>query len=153
ALPIGRLAGWIGNWGGALPIAGLAFVLLIFPTGRLASRGSRPAAWFTVVAFAGLTLNLMMQATRHWADPFTPAATAVLPIVEAGLIGSLVVCVGSTVVRFFRSRGDERLQLKWFAAAAAPVLLTTVAWSLLYSTEAASAASLIWHISLLFLVA
>jgi signal transduction histidine kinase len=105
------------------------------------------------VAFAALTVDLMIQAGRQWSDPFTRAATSVSPVVEAALVASLVLAVGSTVVRFVRSKGDERLQMKWFAAAAVPVLLATVGWSLSYSTEAGTAWSVAWHISLLLLAA
>ena len=39
---------------------------------------------------------------------------------------TLVVGVVAVVVRFARSTGDERLQLKWFAAAASPVVATMI---------------------------
>ena len=37
SLPAARAAAWFVNWAWAIPIAGLAFMLLLFPTGRLRS--------------------------------------------------------------------------------------------------------------------
>jgi hypothetical protein len=153
SLPFGHLAAWYGNWGGVLAIVALAFLFLIFPTGRLPSRRWRPAAAFVGLGFGALTANLIVSATRHWDDPFAKGATAVVPIVEGALVAALAVSVGSAVVRFVRSSGEERLQLKWFAAAAVPVLVTTVVWSFLYTTNAAPIASLVLHLSVLLLIA
>jgi hypothetical protein len=52
-------------------------------------------------------------------------AAIVIPVVAA-----LVVSVVAVVVRFTRSSGEERLQLKWFAAAALLVVATFIASSL-----------------------
>jgi K+-sensing histidine kinase KdpD len=43
------------------------------------------------------------------------------------VVAALVVSVVAVVVRFARSRGEERLQLKWFAAAAVLVVATFIA--------------------------
>ena len=44
--PAGRAVAWLSNWIWVIPVAVLAFVFLLFPTGRLRSRRWRPAAWF-----------------------------------------------------------------------------------------------------------
>jgi hypothetical protein len=52
SLPGARAAAWFANWAWEqIPAAGLAFILLLFPTGRLASRRWRPVAWFVAAVF------------------------------------------------------------------------------------------------------
>jgi two-component system NarL family sensor kinase len=61
------------------------------------------------------------------------------------IFAALVVSVAALVVRFARSKGEERLQLKWFAAAAVLVLMTfavTLPASLAIANAASSLAGL-----------
>jgi len=52
SLPGARAAAWYANWAWTtIPAAGFAFILLLFPAGRLRSRRWRPAAWFVAAAF------------------------------------------------------------------------------------------------------
>ena len=52
SLPGARAAAWFANSAlTTIPAAGLAFMLLLFPTGRLRSRRWRPATWFVAAAF------------------------------------------------------------------------------------------------------
>ena len=127
----GRAAIWLANWIWVIPIAMLAFVFLLFPTGQLRSRRWRPAAWFVGGTFALITGGLLVNASRLWADPFGATSTpGIPPLLLAVLIilvpAALVVSVAAVVVRFVRSRGEERLQLKWFAAAALLVVVTFI---------------------------
>ena len=129
--PAGRAAMWLANWIWVIPIAMLAFVFLLFPTGQLRSRRWRPAAWFVGGTFALTTVGLLVNASRLWADPFgATGAPGIPPLLLAVLIilvpAALVVSVAAVVVRFVRSRGEERLQLKWFAAAALLVVVTFI---------------------------
>jgi len=129
--PAGRAAMWLANWIWVIPIAMLAFLFLLFPTGRLRSRRWRPAAWFVGGTFALTVVSLLVNASRLWADPFgATSAPGIPPLLLAVLIilmpAALVVSVAAVVVRFARSRGEERLQLKWFAAAALLVAVTFV---------------------------
>jgi hypothetical protein len=131
SLPAARAAAWFSNWAWqTIPAAALAFILLLFPTGRLASRRWRPAAWFVTAVF---TLDLAAQvvhACRVWEDPFTAPGngwypwlrTAILILVPAALLAGGV----AVAVRFARSSGEERLQLKWFAMAALLVVGTII---------------------------
>jgi signal transduction histidine kinase len=129
--PAGRAFAWLTNWSWVIQLAALAFLLLLFPTGRLRSRRWRPAAWFVGGAFALITVALLVGATRSWSHPFSslnqalprPVFTAVLILLPAALL----VSVAAVVVRFARSVGEERLQLKWFAAAAVLVVATLIA--------------------------
>jgi signal transduction histidine kinase len=132
SLPWGRAAMWVSNWIWVIPLAMLAFVFLLFPDGRLRSSRWRPAAWFVGSAFALATADALVTATRIWSHPFAtsfgqlgnPAAVAVTYVL---LYAALVVSVAALVVRFARSVGEERLQLKWFAAAAVLVVVTFAA--------------------------
>jgi hypothetical protein len=144
ALPGGRYGAWMG-WTYAPTLAILAiFLPLYFPTGRLLSPRWRAVVWFgigfLVFAVAGNAL---------WPGPdppllgLSPAPNPVVFLPEArplfelfiGLAGlcSLVGVAGAIaalVVRFRRSRGIERQQLKWFAYAAALAPLPSFAWEL-----------------------
>jgi signal transduction histidine kinase len=80
--------------------------------------------------------------TRFWSHPFSGSLSqAVTPPVVAALFvlapAALVTSVTAVVVRFARSAGEERLQLKWFAAAAVLAVVTFIA-SVLTSSVIAS---------------
>jgi hypothetical protein len=130
------LASWLGAW---IWIAGVGpvgtFGLLLFPTGRLASRRWRPVAW---LAGAGLAALLVGLATAPGAtedarvdNPIGLTAAPWLPdlLQAAGgiaLVLALVGSVASLVARYRAGRPDERQQLKWLVYAASLVLLGVV---------------------------
>jgi hypothetical protein len=126
SLPAGRVAIWLSNWIWVIPVAVTAFLFLLFPTGQLRTRRWRPAAWFVGGVFGLGTLAVLVGATRNWSQPFAAFSLQVTPPVLAMLLvlfpAALVVSVAAVVVRFARSVGEERLQLKWFAAAAVLVV-------------------------------
>jgi hypothetical protein len=143
SLPAGPLALWVSTWIWPIPLAMVAFLFLLFPTGRLRSRRWRPAAWFAGAVFALSTAAVMAGATREWARPFAPFGQLVSPPVLTAMVicfpAALVVSVAAIVVRFVRSAGEERLQLKWFAAAAVLVVATFIALILTNSNSVAAA--------------
>jgi signal transduction histidine kinase len=126
--PGGRAAAWLSNWIWVIPVAMLGFVLLLFPTGQLRSRRWRPAAWFMGGAFGLAAVGALVSATRFWAHPFI---TSTSQLGGPAVVFAPVICVlaawavgaAAVVVRFARSVGEERLQLKWFAAAAVLVVV------------------------------
>jgi signal transduction histidine kinase len=128
--PAGRAAAWLANWIWAPPFAALAFIFLLFPTGQLRSPRWRLAAWLVAGAYALATVDLIVNATRIWRHPFTSyTQSANPPDVNAALvlmIAAMAVSVAAVVVRFVHSSGEERLQLKWFAAAALVVIVTII---------------------------
>jgi hypothetical protein len=130
--PAGRAFAWLTNWTWVIPVTMLAFLFLLFPTGHVRSRRWRPAAWFAGGAFALAAVSMLIVATRSWAHPFTTLSpvglTAVLYRMTALLFSAaLLVSVAALVVRFAKSSGEERLQLKWCAAAALALAVVFIA--------------------------
>jgi hypothetical protein len=76
---------------------------------------------------------LLIAATSLWAHPFNSSQgwsglIGVLFLITAVLISAaLLVSVAALVVRFAKSSGEERLQLKWCAAAALLLVVVFVA--------------------------
>jgi signal transduction histidine kinase len=128
--PAGRSVAWFANWIWAIPYALLAFVFLLFPTGRLLSPRWRVAAWSVAGANTLAVADLIAYATRIWWHPFVsyrPSSNP--PDVNVAIVLMIVaaaVGVAAVVVRFTHSSGEERLQLKWFAAAALLVIVTII---------------------------
>jgi hypothetical protein len=117
----------------------LFMLLLLFPSGSLISSRWRPAGWLVVgwtvvsafaVAFAGGTLDDILG--RGTTNP--AAAPEPVGAVLRALAGWLSYCavvllaLGATALglRFRRSRGVERQQLKWIAVAAPVVVVAFV---------------------------
>jgi signal transduction histidine kinase len=128
SVPAGRAFAWLSSGTLTVSLAALAFVFVLFPDGQLRSPGWRGAAWFVGGAFTLATAALLVLASRFWSDPFSSdLGGSPLDVTAAILvIAALVVSVAAVVVRFVRSAGEERLQLKWFAAAAVLVVVTFV---------------------------
>ena len=135
SLPAGRAFAWLFNWTSVIPIAMLAFLFLLFPTGHVRSPRWRPAAWFVGGAFALTTAWMLIAASRLWAHPFalygpgSPGGLTALFFLMAEFLisAALLVSVAALVVRFAKSTGEEQLQLKWCAAAALLLAVVFVA--------------------------
>jgi hypothetical protein len=133
--PAGQVFGWLSNWIWMIAVAALAFLFLLFPTGQLRSRRWRPAAWFAGGASALGAVCAVIAASTEWADPFTlsvpgsPAGLTAFFLLMTNVLVSaaLLVSVVALVVRFAKSSGEERLQLKWCAAAALVLVAVFVA--------------------------
>jgi hypothetical protein len=134
SLPGGLYGAWWPTWTYAPIVTILViFLPLYFPTGRLLSPRWRPVDWsgigFLVLAVAGNALspgpNLLLPGLAPVPNPvvFLPEATPLfeLFIGLAGLcsLAGFAGAIAALVVRFRRSRGIERQQLKWFTYAAA----------------------------------
>jgi hypothetical protein len=131
--PAGLAFAWLSNWTYVVPIAMLAFLFLLFPTGHVRSRRWRLAAWFAGGAFALALAGALISATSLWARPYISARqvtglNALLFAMAPFLISAgLLVSVAALVVRFAKSAGEERLQLKWCATAALVLVVVFVA--------------------------
>jgi len=131
--PAGRAAGWLSNWVWVIPYAMLALVFVLFPTGQPRSPRWRAAVWLVGGAFTLATADQVAEAVRDWPDPFAAVTQPNPPDVTAAyalMAAALVLSVAALVVRFARSSGEERLQLKWFAAAAVLLVATLIPWLL-----------------------
>jgi hypothetical protein len=132
----GRAVAWLFTVIWIIPVAMLAFILLLFPTGHVRSQRWRLAGWYVGGGFALANVWVLLAATRVWAHPFTspfsqagsPAGSPALYLMTAFLISTaLLVSVAALVVRFAKSSGEERLQLKWCATAALLLVVVFVA--------------------------
>ena len=132
SLPGAILAAWYGSWPWWLVLAlALVFTPLLFPTGRLVSPRWRPVAWLAGATTAVATLLTSLQPTLGtFGDQVVMnpiGVTAVGDLVDSAvglallglLVLSAVLALASLVIRFRRSRGEERQQLKWFTYACA----------------------------------
>jgi hypothetical protein len=124
SLPGGLAMAWLNAWVGTF-WAGLvlSFLLLLFPTGRLPSRRWRPVSWACAVCVTALcVLEAVMPGPLEASGQRNPLgidiAQASLERTEGLVILCfalvMLLCAGSVVVRFWRARGVERQQLKWF---------------------------------------
>jgi hypothetical protein len=139
SLPGAALAAWFSWWW--LPILGLIFVFtpLLFPTGRLPSPHWRPVAVTGALAITAVAVLGAVQPTLKLQNEEVylpnPVGLAGAPDPEDGALGAvllgvlaacMVASVVSVVLRFRRSSGVERQQLKWFTYAAALMLVANV---------------------------
>ena len=118
-------AAWLTLWL-AVPGFGIfVWVFLLFPTGTLLSPRW---VWVMRAAFVGLVLMVLELAFRPGPIDSFPAIDNPLGVESAGsmldlvgnvgeglLISAAVAAAVSLVLRTFRTRGVERLQMKWFA--------------------------------------
>ena len=119
----------------------LAFLLLLFPHGRLLSPRWRPFAWFTVAVY--LTLSLAAALPPGAVELYYPQATPPVHLPVAGLadaafewllLGQLLVlatALVSVALRLRRATGEERQQVKWFVYTVITVVLVFVTTTLI----------------------
>jgi hypothetical protein len=139
ALPRARTAAWVGNWIWLVALSPLGLFLLLFPDGHPPSPRWRPVAWVQAAALAGwfvsqaLVPGPLVNAGYESVDnPYgIEALGGVLKVVGAVsgflLLTAVLVSTFSVVVRFRRSRGDERRQIEWVAYAGALVAFVVIA--------------------------
>jgi hypothetical protein len=129
SLPLAHAMAWPSGW---LWVPGvvlvLVFVPLYFPNGHLLSPRWRPVLWLAIFvsmalavlwAFApgatsgvrGVINPLGIEALRPVAGPRADEVTGVL------LLSAFLASLVSLVVRFWRSQGEERQQMKWITYA------------------------------------
>ena len=145
SLPAATFFAWFQFWPLYLALdGGLPLVFLLFPNGRLLSRRWKVVAWLAV-AIAGLqtivailtpgpipgsnlgqgyTYRLAMNPTgvSDWRPLLQTSAAALrlaIPVIGIASLSALVL-------RFIRSRGEERQQLKWLAYAGAVLVVAVM---------------------------
>lgn len=103
------------------------FLLLLFPNGRLLSRRWRPIAWCAGLSITGMFLTMGLtpgpiEDFPQLVNPYGWNSSLLSPLTGLTFLLFLVTVIGSAlsmILRFRRSRGEQRLQLKWLASAAA----------------------------------
>jgi hypothetical protein len=141
SLPAGEVAAWLASWLFVPPLFAVPSLLfLLFPDGRPPSRRWRPVVWAVVVAVVAAGVGSALTPGRLTEPPFRGiqnpvgidgARTAFEIVATAGFITlffTILFGAAAIVVRFRRSSGDERLQLKWFATAGAVFALACIAY-------------------------
>ena len=145
--PGGRVMAWVSAWVGGPGLLGIfAFLLLLFPDGRLPTRRWRPVVWVATIAIAVVTFAhafgpgpLRNSDFPSVVNPFGIEALAgVSDLLEFSafllMLATVLASVVSLVLRFRRARRLERQQIKWFAYAGALLAAVfvagpTVLWS------------------------
>jgi len=127
---LARLALWLEIWIWApAAVITTTFVFLLFPDGRLANRRWRPVWWLSALSVALMTLVFALSPNAvndfpqlrnpygiHALDFFNARSFSWLLILP---VSAILGAAASLVIRFRRSHGDEREQLKWFATSGA----------------------------------
>jgi hypothetical protein len=136
-VPGGPLAIWVAHWIWA-PGVGLlfTFVPLLFPSGRLPSRPWRPIAWLSALTIAlipGLAApalwpqrgRVLVEVSTD--EPLGEGQAIVLFAAFWLMVLCGLSCLTALALRFGRSRGIERQQLKWFLSASAITVASFIA--------------------------
>jgi MFS family permease len=121
----------IGSLGESLApaTAGLigTYLILLFPDGRLPSRSWRPLAWLSGAVIVSMSVGSVLTPGRledlgEVRNPFGLERYPWVGDAAQNIILLLPLCilasVASLVLRYLRSGGEERAQIKWLAFAA-----------------------------------
>ena len=122
---------WVYGWAWFPAIGAIVVVPLLFPDGKVPGRRWRPLLWASVTLLGLTTVGAAVypgEIDSSWPDvhekPLTVGALKG-PLDAAQVPGGILLIVlllcmlASVVVRFRRSRGDERQQMKWMLVAVA----------------------------------
>ena len=142
SLPGGLAAAWFDNWwwlpGLALPLSAL---LLLMPDGHLTSRRwwPVPAAVAAGTVLASVAVAASPTFELGAAEPIeNPLALDIPAVIAAGVVGAILVIGGlgaslvAFVMRYRRSDGDERQQLRWVGVSLGLAVPLFVVGSLLW---------------------
>lgn len=130
SVPFAVGVAWINGWLW-VPAVGLlgTYVFLLFPDGMLPSGRWRPLAWLSGAVILSVSIGVALdpgplQNLGGVQNPFgmlqpwmMPGFWAVLPLLPLCMLGSAL----SLVLRYRRSRGEQRQQIKWIAFAGSVV--------------------------------
>jgi hypothetical protein len=145
-LPLAAELSWVAVWAWVPGFTLFSTLgILLFPTGRLPSRRWWPVVGVTVIAFVlllaptvalwpyrGLPIEIQNTLGGNQQLPVDPVIVAANAMQGVGQVVLLVAMIGSVAglaVRFRRSIGVERQQLKWFTYAAIVDVLVLVVWT------------------------
>jgi signal transduction histidine kinase len=137
-LPAGPLVTLVGDLMIPIALGALLSTFLLFPDGHMPSRRWRPVGWLLA---AGVVVGLFNIAFVEQSTEIDTGATVGNPFAVGALsswtwvavvwgvlvAGAAIPSLLSVVVRFRRSRGEERQQIRWLAWGAALILFSLVA--------------------------
>ena len=148
-LPGTEWAAWLAYWiwvPGVGPA--MTFGLLLFPDGRLPSRRWRLAGLLAVVSLAALAFGSAFTPgpLPDYPEVDNPVGAALLEgsALEDGGVGwfllsaCVVICAFSIAVRYRRTRGEQRQQIKWFVFAS---VLIAAGWAASWVAQDAASGS------------
>src|SRR5205814_4944185 len=152
---------WLGSAAWPVAIGFILFVLQLFPDGKPLSRRWTALLWVTGSGLAMVALSFLfkpgeLDAGRHIQNPLG-AQWAKGAFDFLGGLGaafgfvSFLLAVLSVIVRFRRSRGEQRQQLKWFTYGAAVILVALLSSGLWSSVAPEWASSVPFLVGLLSL--
>jgi hypothetical protein len=107
----------------------LTLMLQFFPDGRLPSRRWWPITVATVIGMVGTAIGF--EAERGYTGVFSLLADFAVPFMMFSILGS----AGSVLARYIRSRGFERLQMKWLVYTAVVGILLIFLFLLVLGEE------------------
>ncbi len=158
-LPAGAWVAWFGTW---VRMIGwfliVVFLLLLFPTGNLPSPRWRPILWaavgcvgfFTLVVWLSpVSQELRLASIRNPLGFDLEVMNFLDDVFYLALPLLLALSGAAVIVRFRRSRGEERQQIKWFAYAVAVMVFMFVVWLWLALAGLAAPDALMWTVPLL----
>ena len=127
SVPFPAAIGSLGVWMWAPAVGLIIYLILLFPDGKLPSRRWRPLAWLSGAVIILVSLSTALTPGRltdlggvrnpfgleeyPWVADAAQGVTLLLPL--CGLASAV-----SLVLRYRRSGGEEREQIKWIAFAA-----------------------------------
>ena len=146
--PFGLYAAWIEEWLWVPLISGLGFVAAIFPDGRFLSAAWRRVMW-VAVGLVGVptVLNALiprLTVFEGFDNPLGVGGEDMVTVAQLSivlLIPVMVVGAASAIRRSRRSRGEERLQLKWLALAISFVALMLVTYGVVILVQGTASPS------------
>jgi heme/copper-type cytochrome/quinol oxidase subunit 3 len=129
SLPLGKVVAWFYTWPGPISVGLTVLLLLLFPDGAFLSRRwklfGRIVALLSVASALALafapgpideTIGFRIENPLGLAGPVGRVLTPLGGITQLTLVGFMAAGAASLLVRFWRSRGDERQQIKWFVS-------------------------------------
>jgi signal transduction histidine kinase len=149
-LPFGDVAAWFGTWVYAVMLFGLPLVALLYPDGRVVSPRWRSVPWIvlgcaaagsvgTALAPGSIEVESGFAVTNPFGiEPLASILRIVGPMGWIGLFFAIPVSIASLVLRYRRSEGEARQQIRWLVFVAIALvcsLLLTLAATLIVGGE------------------
>jgi signal transduction histidine kinase len=127
SLPFASFYPWVASWSFVVVLTPVPLLLLLYPTGGVPSKRWRPLLWAIPIASALAIVTTIVRTDPLYAGDLripnptgVPSLEAVAKVVQqtTGFVYLLVLaplCVLALILRFRRSQGVERQQIRWLA--------------------------------------